>query len=305
MRIALVHNPTAGDRDFSGDDIRRLAEAEGHRVEVFGKEKDDVERALATAPDLLAIAGGDGTVGRAAITSFRAGSRIPLFILPVGTANNIARSLGVDRPAAALLRAIPAAQPTRLDVGRIAGSWGERLFIEAAGVGFIGTMLRRPLSPLARLASSVLGMITRRGIDERIARGLARMVREHPTGRVHLRADGEDLSGSCIAAEVMCIRLIGPNICLSPNAEADGRLDLALVRESDREALADRIERRVTETDPPPLTARRAREVELWWDSRWGHVDDDVWPDGDVTGLATVTIAGSLAVLRPGSDALG
>jgi diacylglycerol kinase (ATP) len=51
-----------------------------------------IEALLEARPDVVAAAGGDGTVAAAARTL--AGQGISLAILPMGTANNIARSLG-------------------------------------------------------------------------------------------------------------------------------------------------------------------------------------------------------------------
>src|SRR5688572_1459066 len=104
MQIALVHNPGAGGGEVERDDIRRLLEAEGHRVSEYGKDDRDVEQAVATAPDVLVIAGGDGTVARAIAAAFATAGAVPIFILPIGTSNNIARSVGVDRPVPELIR---------------------------------------------------------------------------------------------------------------------------------------------------------------------------------------------------------
>ena len=43
--------------------------------------------------DIVAVAGGDGTVGKVARELIE--KRIPIAVLPLGTANNIAKSLGI------------------------------------------------------------------------------------------------------------------------------------------------------------------------------------------------------------------
>ena len=43
--------------------------------------------------DAVIVAGGDGTVGK--VAKRLAGTDVPLVVLPTGTANNIARSLGI------------------------------------------------------------------------------------------------------------------------------------------------------------------------------------------------------------------
>ena len=65
MRIALSANTQSG----GGLDPEPLADAmreAGAEVEIFGCEAEELERAAATSPDRIAVAGGDGTIGPAA-----------------------------------------------------------------------------------------------------------------------------------------------------------------------------------------------------------------------------------------------
>src|SRR5258706_3129884 len=61
-------------------------------------------------------AGGDGTLG--AVASQLAGSGLPMGILPMGTSNNSARSLGVPWDLAAASEPIAWGQPTQVDAGQ-------------------------------------------------------------------------------------------------------------------------------------------------------------------------------------------
>jgi len=63
--------------------------------------------------------------------------RIPITVLPVGTANNIARSLGIEGEVGGLLSGLSNAKTRYLDVGLARGPWGERNFLEAVGCGSI------------------------------------------------------------------------------------------------------------------------------------------------------------------------
>jgi len=283
MRIALVYNPNAGHGDIERDDLRRRLEAGGHRVEVFGKKKRDMNDAIASAPDVLAVAGGDGTVAKAAIVSFRKDSRAPLFILPAGTANNIARSLGITRPAPELIGALATMRPMPLDVGCVRDGGKERFFVESAGVGFIGAMLRHPMSPRARLLSAIRGFITGRDVAERTARGVERISRAQPPIRVSLIVDGQDLSDHYISVEALNTREVGPHLPLAPGADCgDGMLDLALCRDSSG---ATRI--------------RRSRAITMSWCAQYGHIDDEPWPKDAAAGdrKVTIAIAGRVPVL--------
>ena len=95
----------------------------------------DLSRLRRDAIDALVVAGGDGTVSQAA--GALVGGHVPMAILPLGTANNIAVSLGLDRPLPELIAGWPAARRRALDVGMARGDWGERLFLEAVGTGLI------------------------------------------------------------------------------------------------------------------------------------------------------------------------
>jgi diacylglycerol kinase (ATP) len=300
MRVALIHNPSAGVGELESVDLRRLFEAEGHKVQEFGKTKKQIRRAFKSESDVLAVAGGDGTVSRVLQRAFKKGETAPICILSMGTANNIARTLGLERPAVEVIQGLCGARRTQLDIGKIEGPWGDDMFVEAAGLGFIGTMLSRPLSQLSLILSRVRGVVTGRRIEERRARGVARLIREQPARAVGIIADGADLGGDYIAVEAMNIREVGPNICLAPNADtADGLLDLVLVREEDRESLARCVEGQATQCDALPLVRRRVKRLEVTWEPRFGHVDDAPWPKEGNTGAAAISIAGSVTVLRP------
>jgi diacylglycerol kinase family enzyme len=299
MRIALVHNPEAGDGELGRDDLRRALESAGHYVREFGKKRKDVMRALAADPEVLAIAGGDGTVARATAIAFESGSAVPLCIIPVGTANNISRTLGLDAPVPMLVRAIERAPIGSMDIGRIEGGGVATHFAEGAGLGFIGAMLRNPMSAAKRALSAIRGAVTRVDLRERQARGIAGIIRDQPLTRFTVIADGEDLTGEYLGVEAMNIREIGPNVTLAPGAECDdGLLDLVLFGEEHREGLAARVEASVTQSDPPPCIARRVRRVELSWPGD-GHSDDKPWPKtADSIARVTIEIAGAVRVLR-------
>ena len=66
--------------------------------------------------DLVVAAGGDGTVATAAGIAVRTSA--PLAILPLGTANNIATSLGVSAPAPDLIASWATARRVPFDLGR-------------------------------------------------------------------------------------------------------------------------------------------------------------------------------------------
>src|SRR5262245_49663525 len=93
LNISLLYSGEAGDGVAPGR-LRRAFEAAGHEL-LYATERDtDFERELDDSTELVVAAGGDGTVRRAARALL--GRGIPLAILPCGTANNVAISLGIE-----------------------------------------------------------------------------------------------------------------------------------------------------------------------------------------------------------------
>src|SRR5690349_16136093 len=141
MRVTLLHNESAGDDDQpTGQRLRELIAGAGHEVAYRSASNEDLARTLSEPADVIAVAGGDGTIGR--VAKRLAGTAIPLAVLPMGTANNISHTLGIaERPLEQLIAGWNRAKIRRLDVGLARGPWGNRRFIEGLGVGvFAWTM---------------------------------------------------------------------------------------------------------------------------------------------------------------------
>ncbi len=85
--------------------------------------------------DTIVAAGGDGTVR--AVAQSLIGSRLSLGIVPVGTANNTARALGIPFEVSGALRVLAEGVERQIDVGKI----GDEYFLEAAGVGLFADAL--------------------------------------------------------------------------------------------------------------------------------------------------------------------
>jgi diacylglycerol kinase (ATP) len=296
VHIALVHNKDAGSGVHSGDDLVSLLRDSGHVVELFGTDRIEVLRALQIQPEVLVVSGGDGTVAKVVIAA--CGTDVPLFILPSGTSNNIARAIAADADIPSLIGRMSNVRLTRLDVGRIAGEGHEANFVEAAGAGFMGAMLSEGRRPTVRLVSAVRGMISfGRNHWASTAERVAEHVRSEPARGYNIIADGKDLSGAYIAVEAMNIASIGPRIPLAPDADpSDGQFDLVLARPREREALASYIESLGTTSERPPLTVHRVRTVEMDWPSTDAHVDDELWPSdvqaADRATRMTISLAG-------------
>src|SRR4029434_8080446 len=98
MRVTLIHNPDAGDDEQpAGDRLVRLIRSKGHDVIYRSSKDNDWDSALKESSDIVAAAGGDGLVGK--VAKRLVGRRTPIALLPMGNANNVARTLGrMEKP---------------------------------------------------------------------------------------------------------------------------------------------------------------------------------------------------------------
>jgi len=113
-----------------------VLEAAGWRVRrVEGRDPVDAEQraraALADGADALLVCGGDGLVNLG--FQIVAGTDVPLGVLPAGTGNDFARTIGVPRgDAAAAAAHLLEARHQRLDLARA----GDRWFTTVLAAGF-------------------------------------------------------------------------------------------------------------------------------------------------------------------------
>jgi diacylglycerol kinase (ATP) len=274
MRVTLVHNPDAGSGDHLGSELlARLREA-GHEPAYASTEAASLTRALKAAPDVVLAAGGDGTVGAVARLMAATTPDIPLAILPVGTANNLARSLGVSGTADEIIAGLESGATRRLDIATVSAPWGTARFVESAGVGAFGAMLRDADREDAAESATPTKPNVR---GSRLRRVLQRTRPRH----WRIDADGEDLSGTYLLALALNIGYVGPGLALAPGADpGDGQLDLLLIGEGDRDTLGDYLARLSGPEEPTlAIATRRATRTRMEWSAASGHVDDHIWPE--------------------------
>lgn len=141
VRQALVLiNPTAGKKAGLPTNLGGRPEVEaaltnaGIAFETLEPEStEDMARQAKAAAErgvpLVIAAGGDGTVQHVAFALM--GSETALGIMPLGSFNNVARSLGIPRDLAAAGAILREGATARIDVGLV----GNQHFLEAAGIG--------------------------------------------------------------------------------------------------------------------------------------------------------------------------
>src|SRR5687768_8077766 len=135
MRVILIANEDAGDGDVDPATLGATLRRRGNQVISASKTKEIVA-ALEEPADLVVVAGGDGTVAK--VARHLSGREVPVLILPVGTANNIARSLGIDTTELDVDKVCQTWRRTWIDVGLL----DERIVVEAAGCGGLPQLIR-------------------------------------------------------------------------------------------------------------------------------------------------------------------
>lgn len=168
--IALVINPRSGS-GRAGRILPAVRRALPRlRVVELGAGDDYAEVIRATAADceVLAVAGGDGTVQQAADAARERG--IPLAVLPARTFNHFAKDLGMY-PLSTAIAAIRAGTVAKVDLGEVNG----KIFVNTASVGaytdFVTIRERyehRIGKPLAAVVAAVTTLGAARAVRVRV-----------------------------------------------------------------------------------------------------------------------------------------
>lgn len=261
MRALLCHNRKAGGGRYRTKELRALLRLAGFDVKACKPTPRKLARRLRQTCDLVVAAGGDGTIAR--VVSNVPSRDLPIAILPLGTANNVARSLGVSGLPLPLIESwdLDAVRP--LHVGEVAGPFDRTIFLEAVGIGLFAAFVDRADQGLSGARSLRAGRAA-------VAQALA----EARAITCSVRIDGVAYEGDeLLAVEVVNTPYIGPALRM-PMAEAAPALSVVAVRVSDSEAVLSWLA--APHLAAMPVVAVPAREVELVWRDAPVRVDDKI-----------------------------
>lgn len=257
----VIVNPAAG----RGKARKRLA----HIVGAFAAEgitevretlaPGDEERIALAALELgfttIAVAGGDGTCARVANTILLAGAPCSLAVIPCGTGNDFAKTLGVlDIESGSIAALCAQAVRTRIDVGLV----HDRYFLNSCGFGFDASVLeasnrvRYLKGDAVYIYSALRQLFTYRGVEVSVS-----------------GAPGVE-SGSMLMITVSNGRWLGGAFKIAPQASVlDGRLDACFLGDS---TVAHRVKlflgaMRGTHIGMPSVSAAGVQELTLTFPS--------------------------------------
>lgn len=147
----------------------RPASMTSHAVHSGAELVATLDRVMGDPPDVLVVGGGDGTVSCAAARV--AGTGTVLVTLPLGTANDFARTLEIPTDVEAAVRAVLPGEVVDVDLGRVDG----HAFVNVASMGLSVAVterltpgLKRRLGPVAYPVATLAAFRGHRGFSARL-----------------------------------------------------------------------------------------------------------------------------------------
>jgi diacylglycerol kinase family enzyme len=269
MQAQLIYNAKAGGLSSSPKKenlLNALQEAGFDPVYKETNEEEDLDRVLADAEGLVVAAGGDGTVRAVALRLL--GRDVPLAIPPMGTTNNIAKSLDVWGEPLQLISGLSEPQPRSFDIGRVDTPWGTVYFLEGMGFGFFADVLA--------MYHPEKGKNIWRGLEA--TSDILLKGRTYPNC---LRFNGNEIGGKFLSAEFLNTGTVGLRLKFAPDASSsDGLLDLVLIENDNREGFLDYAANMMLEHLDQLQTVTRYLfdELRFFWDGFPIHVDGEIRP---------------------------
>ncbi|WP_162054622.1 diacylglycerol/lipid kinase family protein [Pontibacter pamirensis] len=290
--VTLFHNPTAGLENHSKEELLQALHEKGCQTTYVDTKSDDFAKNLNEPGEVVVIAGGDGTVAK--IVKHLLHRDIPIGLLPLGTANNIASSLGIAGAAADIIGKWDLLKKKPYDVGVVTGPDGESIFLESAGFGIFPQLISQHSKDQSEKKSREEEMESALQHEQEILRNIE-------SHFCTLDVEEEQLSGNYLLVEIMNIRLAGPNMDLAPEADpGDGLLDVILVREDEREEFEAYIANCLRgKGNTERWQVRRTKELQVKWSSKHYHVDDEVHESEAPLSVGIRIIPGGLEFLVP------
>lgn len=289
----LIFNGKAGGSETAGpEDLMEALQLIGYRpVYRATDSENDLNEALAQARGTVFVAGGDGTI-RAAAMYLAGRGDVTLGVIPMGTANNIGRMLGVQGEPLSVIASYREAQSRPFDVGKVTAPWGMDYFLEACGCGAFADIMaeydpEEGKSPV------------------RAVQALANTLTTFDPNPVSLKLDGQELPDIPYALlEVMNTKATGPRLSLATNADPhDGLLDVIRIDQQERDGVLAYLAALARDDFEalPSVQADRVHTIEIPYHGQAFHVDGEVRPaQQGASGTVKIEVwAGALQMLVP------
>src|SRR6266478_195261 len=218
----IIFNPRAGSATDRERVLSQLAQLNPMALRITRKA-GDAERwaraALRTKCDYVVVAGGDGTLNGAVNGLATDAKNVRIGIVPLGTGNDFARTLGLPFSIEHNIDILRSAQTKRIDLVRVK-SKRARYFVNVSAGGFSG-MVDEKMTPKIKRAWGPLAYI--RG-------AAAALPKLHAYHTQILLDDDEQLSAEFYNVVVANGRFVAGGLPIAPDADpSDGLLEVVLI----------------------------------------------------------------------------
>lgn len=261
MRVKVIINPKSGEGRVreQKDMITRLGQRFGD-LEIFATERPGhatglAANAAAEGYDLVIAAGGDGTAHEV-INGLVQGDQavLPLGIVPIGSGNDMAYSLGISKNPEEAVERIFTGTPKTLDLGRIIDDRGlTKVFHNNLGIGFDAIVVMRT-ETITRL----------HGFPMYLTAVLQTILFYFQTPYLEIRFDDEMVNQRALFLYVGIGPRGGGGFLLTPDAQRDDdRLDSCLVNPVSRLTMLYMLTRvmKGTHVTSPHVSMRQNRRI--------------------------------------------
>ena len=224
IRVKLIANPGAGKASDTAKNLKLVTgylKKNGLKVDVaFAKPKEEAtqiaRRAIKDGYKIVVAMGGDGTIE--AVMRGLIGGKVRLGIVPAGTENNIAKSLGISEDLEEACALIVSDNTLKLDVGQVKTRKGKKfVFFEMATVGLSAAIYPDAVKVVSGKLSSIKA-------------AALTFIHQETSPKVFLTFNDE----SKIELETMLVMVsntpgFGKNFMVAPEASLqDGLLDISV-----------------------------------------------------------------------------
>jgi diacylglycerol kinase family enzyme len=255
---------------------------------------------LAAQADRLVVVGGDGTLRETAAILHHRDIACVLAFVPMGSANVLARELGIPQDPVAAVQLLSTGAPRTLDAGRIVardGDLAEVFFLAMLEIGFGAVVVHR----VHRWRRRNAGRIYRAWGDLLYAGAGIRSLLDGQRPACRVQIDDRELPGRFRGAVITNIRTDAKGWSLTPGAApGDGLLDFFGRRSDDTATLVRTYAnaRRRRETREPSACRCRGRHLNISAE-RLLDLQADGEPLAPQSQLTVEVIPGAAVIVAP------
>lgn len=294
-RAKLIANPGSGDASDRGvliEQVTRTLMDLGVKLDVaIAKPKEMAipiaKKAVKQGYKTIIAMGGDDTVE--AIIRGIAGSKTHLGIIPVGTANDLAKGLGIPEDPQQACKLIADGNIRKLDLGRVKVKKGKKLhFFELVMVGIGAAIYPEALKVRKGRLADVKELVTK-------------ALSHETTPSITTVMDGDSkVKVKTMLAIVSNVPLIGPNMMVDPHISSDdGLFDISLYPNFSKTELITYFTKTMNEhsVEDGKIQRYRAKNIKIKTSPKL-----DVMADGVMLGKGNVKIKmlhGALRMIAP------